>query len=29
MQVGWAMGMCGNPPTWPYYYITANFLSLP
>jgi hypothetical protein len=29
MPVGWAMGMCGNPPTWPYYYTAANYLSLP
>jgi prepilin-type N-terminal cleavage/methylation domain-containing protein len=29
IQVGWAMGMCGNPPTWPYYYTPANYLSLP
>ncbi|HEV3142972.1 MAG TPA: DUF1559 domain-containing protein [Gemmataceae bacterium] len=29
MQTGWSMGMCGNPPTWPYDYTPANFLSLP
>ncbi|MGH7173281.1 MAG: DUF1559 domain-containing protein [Gemmataceae bacterium] len=29
MAVGWQMGMCGNPPTWPYYYASANYLSLP
>jgi prepilin-type N-terminal cleavage/methylation domain-containing protein len=29
MSVGWAMGMCGNPPTWPYYYTSSDFLSLP
>jgi prepilin-type N-terminal cleavage/methylation domain-containing protein len=30
MAVGWQMGMCGNPPTWPYYYIAANdYLALP
>jgi prepilin-type N-terminal cleavage/methylation domain-containing protein len=29
MAVGWQMGMCGNPPTWPYYYTAANYLSLP
>ncbi len=28
-QVGWQMGMCGNPPTWPYTYTPADFLSLP
>jgi hypothetical protein len=28
MAVGWQMGMCGNPPTWPYYYTQANYLSL-
>jgi prepilin-type N-terminal cleavage/methylation domain-containing protein len=28
-QVGWAMGMCGNPPTWPYAYQSAGFPSLP
>jgi prepilin-type N-terminal cleavage/methylation domain-containing protein len=28
MPVGWQMGMCGNPPTWPYYYTQANYLSL-
>jgi prepilin-type N-terminal cleavage/methylation domain-containing protein len=27
--VGWAMGMCGCPPTWPYNYSAAQFLSLP
>jgi prepilin-type N-terminal cleavage/methylation domain-containing protein len=28
--VGWQMGMCGNPPTWPYYYDPgANYLALP
>ncbi len=29
MGIGWSMGMCGNPPTWPYYYTTANYLALP
>jgi prepilin-type N-terminal cleavage/methylation domain-containing protein len=29
MSDGWQMGMCGNPPTWPYYYTTADSLSLP
>jgi prepilin-type N-terminal cleavage/methylation domain-containing protein len=30
MAVGWQMGMCGNPPTWPYYYTPANdYLNLP
>jgi len=29
MSVGWQMGMCGNPPTWPYYYTPAYYLSLP
>jgi hypothetical protein len=29
MAVGWQMGMCGNPPTWPYYYTSANYLALP
>ncbi|HMF19335.1 MAG TPA: DUF1559 domain-containing protein [Gemmataceae bacterium] len=29
MGVGWAMGMCGNPPTWPYNYTTADYLALP
>jgi hypothetical protein len=29
MAVGWAMGMCGNPPTWPYWYTQASYLSLP
>ena len=29
MAVGWAMGMCGNPPTWPYWYTSANYLALP
>jgi prepilin-type N-terminal cleavage/methylation domain-containing protein len=28
MAVGWQMGMCGNPPTWPYYYTQADYLSL-
>jgi hypothetical protein len=23
------MGSCGNPPTWPYWYTSANYLSLP
>jgi len=27
--VGWAMGMCGNPPTWPYSYTAADYLALP
>ena len=29
MSAGWQMGMCGNPPTWPYYYTPANYLALP
>jgi hypothetical protein len=29
IAVGWQMGMCGNPPTWPYYYTQANYLALP
>ncbi len=29
MAVGWAMGMCGNPPTWPYSFTNATFPSLP
>jgi uncharacterized protein DUF1559 len=29
MQTGWSMGMCGNPPTWPYWYTPADFLALP
>jgi prepilin-type N-terminal cleavage/methylation domain-containing protein len=29
MAVGWAMGMCGNPPTWPYYYNRSLYLALP
>jgi prepilin-type N-terminal cleavage/methylation domain-containing protein len=30
MAVGWQMGMCGNPPTWPYYYTpTSYYLALP
>jgi prepilin-type N-terminal cleavage/methylation domain-containing protein len=29
MSMGWQMGMCGNPPTWPYYYTAANALQLP
>ncbi|HTU89859.1 MAG TPA: DUF1559 domain-containing protein [Gemmataceae bacterium] len=30
MAVGWQMGMCGNPPTWPYYYsVPADYLELP
>jgi prepilin-type N-terminal cleavage/methylation domain-containing protein len=29
MAQGWSMGMCGNPPTWPYSYTSANYLSLP
>jgi hypothetical protein len=27
--VGWQMGMCGNPPTWPYTYQPASYPSLP
>jgi prepilin-type N-terminal cleavage/methylation domain-containing protein len=27
--IGWSMGMCGDPPTWPYYYTSANYLALP
>jgi hypothetical protein len=27
--VGWSMGMCGFPPTWPYSYGPADYLSLP
>jgi prepilin-type N-terminal cleavage/methylation domain-containing protein len=29
MGVGWAMGMCGSPPTWPMNFTMANFPSLP
>ncbi len=30
MAAGWQMGMCGFPPTWPYYYSPSqNYLSLP
>jgi prepilin-type N-terminal cleavage/methylation domain-containing protein len=29
MAVGWQMGVCGSPPTWPYYYTNANYLALP
>jgi|SRR5579875_895237 prepilin-type N-terminal cleavage/methylation domain-containing protein len=30
IAVGWQMGMCGNPPTWPYYYDPSNdYLALP
>jgi prepilin-type N-terminal cleavage/methylation domain-containing protein len=29
VSVGWQMGMCGNPPTWPYYYTNSNYLALP
>jgi hypothetical protein len=29
VSVGWQMGMCGSPPTWPYYYTSANYLTLP
>jgi prepilin-type N-terminal cleavage/methylation domain-containing protein len=29
VAVGWQMGMCGNPPTWPYWYTPANYLALP
>jgi prepilin-type N-terminal cleavage/methylation domain-containing protein len=29
IAIGWQMGMCGNPPTWPYYYVPADYLSLP
>ncbi len=28
MAVGWQMGMCGNPPTWPYYYTSSDYLAL-
>jgi prepilin-type N-terminal cleavage/methylation domain-containing protein len=28
-QVGWQMGMCGFPPTWPFDYTTATFPTLP
>jgi prepilin-type N-terminal cleavage/methylation domain-containing protein len=29
MAVGWQMGMCGNPPTWPYNYNpTTDYLNL-
>jgi prepilin-type N-terminal cleavage/methylation domain-containing protein len=27
--VGWQMGMCGNPPTWPYDYLSQSYPSLP
>jgi prepilin-type N-terminal cleavage/methylation domain-containing protein len=30
IAIGWQMGMCGNPPTWPYYYMpTVDYLALP
>jgi prepilin-type N-terminal cleavage/methylation domain-containing protein len=29
MEYMWNMGSCGNPPTWPYWYTNANYLSLP
>jgi prepilin-type N-terminal cleavage/methylation domain-containing protein len=29
MTVGWSMGMCGTPPTWPYAFTMATFPSLP
>jgi prepilin-type N-terminal cleavage/methylation domain-containing protein len=29
VTIGWSMGMCGDPPTWPYYYSQANYLALP
>jgi prepilin-type N-terminal cleavage/methylation domain-containing protein len=29
MATGWQMGMCGNPPTWPYDYVSAVFPALP
>jgi prepilin-type N-terminal cleavage/methylation domain-containing protein len=29
MSIGWQMGICGNPPTWPFYYTSANNLALP
>jgi hypothetical protein len=29
MSDGWQMGMCGNPPTWPYGYTAAQALKLP
>jgi hypothetical protein len=27
--VGWQMGMCGTPPTWPWSYQPATFPTLP
>jgi prepilin-type N-terminal cleavage/methylation domain-containing protein len=27
--VGWQMGCCGNPPTWPYSYLNVSFPNLP
>jgi prepilin-type N-terminal cleavage/methylation domain-containing protein len=27
--VGWSMGMCGFPPTWPYSYTASDYLALP
>jgi prepilin-type N-terminal cleavage/methylation domain-containing protein len=27
--VGWQMGMCGSPPTWPAYFTTVAYPSLP
>jgi prepilin-type N-terminal cleavage/methylation domain-containing protein len=29
MAVGWQMGMCGNPPTWPYDWSGYAYPSLP
>jgi prepilin-type N-terminal cleavage/methylation domain-containing protein len=28
MAVGWQMGMCGSPPTWPAYFTMASYPSL-
>jgi prepilin-type N-terminal cleavage/methylation domain-containing protein len=28
MAVGWQMGMCGSPPTWPAYFTAASYPSL-
>jgi prepilin-type N-terminal cleavage/methylation domain-containing protein len=29
MAVGWQMGMCGSPPTWPAYFTAMNYPMLP
>jgi prepilin-type N-terminal cleavage/methylation domain-containing protein len=28
-SVGWQMGVCGNPPTWPYSYLGVTYPALP